>query len=113
MTFPQSASFSVGVLKKPDSMEKIESEIKSVMGDDVGFNIEIDASSNEEFNPSFSNKFREEKYEKIVQDAEVPIPNTRENWIPEVKVPDEEPVSGKKSLTDILNESGAYNITEE
>lgn len=82
MTFPQSASFSVGVLKKPDSIEKIECEIKAVMGEEVGFNIEIDASNNEEFNPSFSNKFREEKdveEEDEKQEEEIPVPVTREH----------------------------------
>lgn len=105
LTFPKNASFSVGVLKKPDSMEKIEVEIKAVMGEDVGFNIEIDENSNEVFEPSFENNFRGKK-----QDAD-------EDVFPEEEthsyVEDTSATTSNDSITDILNNYGAYNITEE
>lgn len=105
LTFPKNASFSVGVLKKPDSMEKIEFEIKAVMGEDVGFNIEIDENTNDVFEPSFENSFRGKK-----QDAD-------EDVFPEEEthsyVEDTSASTSNDSITDILNNYGAYNITEE
>lgn len=105
LTFPKNASFSVGVLKKPDSMEKIEVEIKAVMGEDVGFNIEIDENSSEVFEPSFENNFRGKK-----QDADEDVfPEEETNSY----VEDTSATTSNDSITDILNNYGAYNITEE
>lgn len=86
-------------------MEKIEVEIKAVMGEDVGFNIEIDENSNEVFEPSFENNFRGKK-----QDADEDVfPEEETNSY----VEDTSATSSNDSITDILNNYGAYNITEE
>lgn len=57
LKFPQNASFSVGVLKKPDSLHKIEKEIQAVLGD-VSLSIEINNNSQDSFSPRFENNFR-------------------------------------------------------
>lgn len=130
--FPGSASFSVGVLKKPESMEKIQAEIKAVMGDDIGFNIVIDQNSEEGFNPQFSNKFRSEKTEEPeVEPAFSPSSSVTsqmpaqtpavaepsafedENLFPEEEPATLEQATDRSSITDMLNNFGAYNITEE
>lgn len=104
LTFPGSASFNVGVLKKPESMEKIHDEIKAVMGEDVGFNIEIDANSQDGFNPTFENNFRGKSDEPIEVDDD-PFP-------PE-STSDYSDADSSDSIKSILNNYGAYNITEE
>lgn len=63
LKFPSKDSFSAGVLKKPDSMEKIHGEVKAIMGDDVGFNIEVEESQHDDFNPTFVNNFRSQNNE--------------------------------------------------
>ena len=108
LTFPKSASFSVGVLKKPDSMEKIEAEIKVVMGDDVGFNIEINENSNDAFEPSFENSFRDKK-----QDADDDLFPDEETHSYVEDTSSSSTSTTSDSITDILNNYGAYNITEE
>lgn len=106
LTFPQNASFSVGVLKKPDSMAKIEEEIKAVMGEDVGFNIEIDENNKDDFQPSFENNFRGKKAEEFDDDV---FPEEETNSYVENTSTSE----SSDSIKDILNNYGAYNITEE
>lgn len=106
LTFPKSASFSVGVLKKPDSMAKIESEIKAVMGNDVGFNIEINEESNDVFEPSFENNFRDKKIDDADEDV-FPEEETH------TYIDDTNSTNTSDSIKDILNNYGAYNITEE
>lgn len=104
LTFPASASFNVGVLKKPESMEKIHDEIKAVMGLDVGFNIEIDENSNDGFNPTFENNFRE-KSDNLEDADEDPFPSESSS--------DYSDSENNDSIKNILNNYGAYNITEE
>lgn len=104
LTFPASASFNVGVLKKPDSLEKLEMEIKHVMGDDVGFNIEIDENLKDGFEPKFENSFRGEK----AQEEEDPFGQADSSSFGESNTSTE-----SDPITDILNNYGAYNITEE
>lgn len=74
LKFPNKDSFSVGVLKKPESMKQIHEEVKAVMGQDIGFNIEVDESKHNEFAPAFVNNFRpeqkDEEEQKSSSDAE-------------------------------------------
>lgn len=96
LKFPSKDSFSVGVLKKPDSMEKIHEEVKAIMGDEIGFNIEVDQSLDKNFSPEFVNNFRKEE-DSQPQEAPAPQPTSSAkpfdvpqvpNVAPAPKIPD-------------------------
>lgn len=87
-------------------MAKIEAEIKAVMGEEVRFNIEINEESNDAFEPSFENNFRPTQNNEADEDV---FPEEESHTY----VEDTNNTNTSDSIKDILNNYGAYNITEE
>lgn len=94
--FPASNEFAMSAINKPDTLSKIHSEIKEVVGKNIGLDLAKKDNEKNEFNPSFTSDFRKE----ITEHAPVEKPNPVVN--------DED----KKDVKDILTSFGAINITE-
>lgn len=87
-------------------MEKIHAEIKEVMGEDIGFNIVIDEEKDQSFNPKFENNFRNQESSEVSEVAD-------DDVFPDAPDVTLEEATDRSSITDMLNDMGAYNITEE
>ena len=102
-------------------MHKIEEEVKAVMGQNVGFNIEVEESASEGFTPEFKNNFRDNATQGQAQE------NIADNNLPHEKVTvdlrsqttdkpltvEEQKAADEKALKEILNSYGAFNISED